>query len=300
MMRVLVTGASGHVGGAIARHLVEVGDEVFGLSRRPGRIAGLAGALELDLGSETAAEQVARQVPACAAIVHAAASLEKQLDAPAIALVNVLGTQQMVRLAQRWDTAQIVFISGVPVIGRPQDLPVTEEHPTDPPTAYHASKLFGETLMQLAGRRGQSTVSLRLTSPVGPGMPADRILSVFVRRALEGEPLLLAGRGTRRQDYVDVRDVAAAVASCLRERVSGLFNIAAGASTSNLELAEKCRCLPGSSSAIHFTGVDDPDEGVNWDVSITEASRRFGYRPQFSLDQSIHAVAADHARRVAR
>ncbi len=299
-MRVLVTGASGHVGGAIARHLVASGCEVIGLSRRPSRVAGLAGALELDLGSETAAEQIAEQVPSCAAIVHAAASMEKQLDAPAIALVNVLGTQQIVRLAQRWDSAQIVFISGVPVIGRPRDLPVTEAHPTDPPTAYHASKLFGEILMQLAGRSGLSTTSLRLTSPVGPGMPADRILSVFVRRALEREPLLLAGRGTRHQDYVDVRDAAAAVAACLRERPAGVFNIAAGKSTSNLELAEKCRFLLGSSSEIRFTGVDDPEEGVNWEVSIAEAHRRFGYAPQFSLDQSIQAVAADYAGHVDR
>ena len=110
-MRVLVTGASGHVGGAIARHLVEAGDEVIGLSRRPSKLAGLAGAAELDLASKTAAEQVAEEVPTCAAIVHAAASLERGLDAPAIALVNVLGTQQIVRLAKRWGGAQIVFIS---------------------------------------------------------------------------------------------------------------------------------------------------------------------------------------------
>ena len=100
-MRVLVAGSSGHVGGAIAQNLVEAGDEVIGLSRRPSRISGLAGAAKLDLGSETAAEQVAEQVPSCGAIVHAAASMERGLDAPAIALVNVLGTQQVVRLAKR-------------------------------------------------------------------------------------------------------------------------------------------------------------------------------------------------------
>ena len=154
--------------------------------------------------------------------------------------------------------------------------------------------------MRLAGREGVVTASLRLTSPVGPGMAADRILSVFVRRALDGDPLLLAGRGTRRQDYVNVRDVAAAVASCLRERAAGLFNIAAGQSTSNLELAEKCGRLLGSSSEIGFTGVDDPDEGPNWDVSIAEPRRRFAYRPQFTLDHSILAVADDNAHRIDR
>ena len=154
--------------------------------------------------------------------------------------------------------------------------------------------------MRLAGREGIVTTSLRLTSPVGPRMPSDRILSVFVREALDGAPLLLARRGTRRQDYSDVRDVAAAVASCLRERAAGLFNIAAGQSTSNLELAERCRRLVGSLSEIRFTGVDDPDEGVNWDVSIAKARRRFAYHPQFTLDHSILAVAHDHAHAIDR
>ncbi len=296
-MRVLVTGTSGHVGGAIARHLARAGWVVFGLSRGPNLIDELAGHVQCDMGSAQAAGEIHERIGPCAAIVHAAAALDKSIDSPAIALTNCLGTQQMVRLANLWDDTQLMFISGVTVIGRPRDLPVTEGHPTDPPTAYHASKLFGEHLTRLAGASGLAATTLRLTSPVGPGMPANRILSVFVRRALEGKPLELAGRGTRRQDYVDVRDLATAVETCLSQRISGLFNIASGVSTSNRELAETCIRKLGSSSPIVHSGADDAEEGVNWEISIAEARRRFGYQPRYSLEEAIQAVAHDHANR---
>ena len=48
-------------------------------------------------------------------------------------------------------------------------------------------------------------------------MPDKRIF-LFVKQAQAGQPLQFAGQGSRRQNYVDVRDVATAVEQCLREK----------------------------------------------------------------------------------
>jgi len=296
-MRVLVTGTSGHVGGAIARSLVSDGWEVVGLSRRLCRFPGLAQQVQADLGRPEILAQIAEQTEPCQAIVHAAACLDKAIDEPSIALANCLGTQQIIALSRRWKVRQIVHISSIGVIGRPIRAPIAEDHPVAPPTAYHASKVFGEQLMDLATRDGTPAASLRLTSPVGPGMAGNRILSVFVRRALAGEPLELAGSGTRRQDYVDVRDVAAGARACLEARATGLYNVAAGTSVSNRELAELCVTIVGSTSPIRFPGKQDSEEGVDWNVSIAKAGRTFGYAPRHTLQETIHAVVADHAHR---
>ncbi len=289
-MRVLVTGSTGHVGGAIAAHLAARGWHVVGLDRTMRAGNNLVQQVQADLGSPALVEQVLSATAPCAAIVHAAAALDKDLYAPAVCLTNCLGTQQMLHLAQRWLVQSFVYISGVHVIGRPLHLPVTEDHPTAPPTAYHATKLFGEHLTRLAGQDGLAATTLRLTSPVGPGMADHRIVPVFVQRARANEPLQLAGQGRRQQNYVDVRDVAAAVETCLHQCPTGLFNIAGRATTSNLELAQACIRVLKSASEIQFTGQPDPQEDIRWDVSIAKAAEQLEYQPHYGIEPSILAV----------
>jgi nucleoside-diphosphate-sugar epimerase len=183
-----------------------------------------------------------------------------------------------------------VFLSGVTVVGRPRVLPITEEHPTDPPNAYLASKLFGEQLVGNASHDGLDGVSLRISAPVGPAMPRARMLPVFVRRALAGEPLTVLGEGTRRQDYVDARDVAAAVELALARPTSPILNVAAGRSVGNLELARRCIALLGSGSAIEHRGVD-PDDGVAWEVSIERARSELGWEPEHDIEGVIAELA---------
>jgi nucleoside-diphosphate-sugar epimerase len=295
-MRILVTGASGHVGGAIAAHLVQSGWQVTGLSRR-GQVVQGAEVVHLDIGQTGVSTAIARRIKPCEAIVHAAASLEKELCAPSIALTNCLGTQELLKLASTWESRNFIYISSVPVIGLPRQVPVTEQHPVAPPTAYHASKLFSEHLVRLAGREGIAAASLRITAPVGPGMPPNRILPVFIRQAVSDKPIQLAGNGTRRQDYVDVRDIAMGVEQCLKAGARGLFNIAAGRAISNEDLARSCVTILKSNSRIEFSGKTDPEEGIAWEVSIALARSEFGYAPQHSLEDSIRALAPEYAYR---
>ena len=294
-MRVLVTGNNGHVGGAIAAHLAAQGWQVVGLDRAVRVGNSLIQQVQAELGCPGLIEQVLSATSPCTAIVHAAAALDKDLYAPAVCLTNCLGTQQILHLARHWQVQSLIYISGVHVIGRPIQHPIAEDHPANPPTAYHAAKLFGEHLTRLAGETGLAGITLRLTSPVGPGMIDNRIFPIFVKRARANEPLHLAGRGLRQQNYVDVRDAAAAVASCLQKPETGLFNIAGRSATSNLELAQACIRVMGSSSEIQFTGQPDPQEDIRWDVSIAKATGQLGYQPQYGIEQSILAAGGNHA-----
>jgi UDP-glucose 4-epimerase len=248
-----------------------------------------SGTIRADLSSPDFAERVAGTVKQCDAIVHCAASLAKGLTDLSISQVYCIGTQQVIRIATLTGALRLVYISSVPVVGRPQYLPVDEEHPTVPLTAYHASKLFGEHLVRIAHGPALKTASLRITSPVGPGTPPGRIFSEFVRRARGGERLILAGQGGRRQNYVDVRDVAQSVVQCLQSEASGVFNVAGAAAISNLDLARRCIKVLKSDSEVHFSGVSDPEENLAWEVSIEKARQSFGYEPAHPLEDSIQA-----------
>lgn len=289
-----MTGATGLVGDAIATHLSAGGHEVIGLSRRPGaKNRRLAGLIAVDIGVAGVASMLATEHQRCDAIVHAAAAIEHDPYAPSISLTNCLGTQQILELAARWEVESLVYLSSIGVVGRPFELPITEQHPVDPPTSYHASKLYGEQLMAIARRDGLSTISLRLSAPVGAEMPPGRILPTFVRRALAGELLEVAGDGKRGQDYVDTRDIAAAAAASLARRATGLLNVASGRCVSNLGLAQRCVEVLESSSEVTLPGTPDPEQDVRWEVSIVAAERELGYLPRCSLEDSIVAVAEE-------
>ncbi len=288
-MRILLTGASGFVGRAVGRRLLAAGNEVVGVARSAGgdEVAEWA---EVDLSRPDAADALGRLAP-CDAVVHAAAEITYELDAPGPVAANCAGTQAALSAALRWQSSALVYISSIGVIGVPTELPVTEDHPVAPPTGYHAAKLFGEHLMKLASEGGLRTVSLRLTSPVGAGMPPQRILPTFVAAATAGRPLEVAGGGTRSQNYVDVRDAAAAVEAALRGG-TGVVNLGGAASITNLELARLCVEETGSSSAVDTGGID-AQEGVRWEISLARAATQLSYAPAYSLSDSIASIAEE-------
>lgn len=296
-MRVLLTGVTGFVGKTIAGRLLAQGHEVIGLhaSPRPSCVSEDIEDIILDIGHYPQVEALLGRLVPCDAVVHAAASLDMNLFATKVPHSNCAGLQNMLWLASLW-RSRFVFLSSLPVIGSPRVLPITESHPTSPQTAYHASKLFGEQLVHLAQAQGVKGVSLRLTAPVGPSMPKERLLPVLLARAARHQPLLLSGAGTRKQNYIDVRDIASAVDLCLahdRQDLMGVFNIAARVCISNLALARRCIERTKSSSDIVLNNWGDPQEGLVWDVSIEKARRELGFEPCFDIEDAITTVMAD-------
>ncbi len=287
-MRVLVTGASGYLGRTITSHLLQNGLDVIGVSRTP--LTGLTQHSALDIATPSFIALITNSVAPCDVIVHAAANLDRSLYAPEVVLTNCLGTQHILELARIWQVSHLTFLSSVPVIGIPRCWPITEDHPVNPPGAYYASKVFGEHLIALARQSGLNSATLRLTAPIGPGIPETRILAVFIKQAMSGKPIRLLGQGTRRQNYVDKRDVAQAIQLCIEQCVNGLFNIAGASSLSNLELAKACLEIVGSHSAIELSEQPDPEENYNWDVSTAKAHHTFGYTPRFSIQDMITTV----------
>jgi nucleoside-diphosphate-sugar epimerase len=290
-VKLLLTGGTGFIGRVALRHLSSRGHEVISVIRSTVTPAGPDQVVNATLGSDDAIETILKNCGRCEAIVHVAACINYDNLCPDLVRVNCVGMQQLLTIAQEWRVRHFVNISGITVLGRPLEHPITEEHPTAPRTTYHATKLFGEHLLELASNSQLAGVSLRVTAPVGPGMPAGRILSVFVQKAIENQPLLLSGRGTRRQNYVDVRDIADAIVGCLDHRPRGVYNLGGPSTLSNLQLAESCIRALDSNSTTGFTGAPDQADDEVWDVSSDAAKTAFQYQPIHDIESSLKAVA---------
>lgn len=135
-------------------------------------------------------------------------------------------------LRRRNPTATVVHTSTRQVYGRPQYLPVDEDHPTHPVDINGIAKLAGEQAHLLYARvHGMPITSLRLTNVYGPRQNLQRaglgFLPVFVREALSGGCIDLFGDGQQLRDCLYVDDVVEGIllAASTPAAVGQVFNL---------------------------------------------------------------------------
>ncbi|HOV61929.1 MAG TPA: NAD(P)-dependent oxidoreductase [Candidatus Hydrogenedentes bacterium] len=288
-MKILVTGASGHIGGAVARLSRGEGHVVRTLVRDPGRAPAGSEAIPIDLAQATP-DALARAVDGCDAVVHAAAWMGDEGHAETALAVNITGTLRLLEAAAgRAQT--FVLVSGLNFLRAPLTGTISETYPVSVPSDLYAlGKLAAEGLAAWFVRTSSDfrVVVLRPSSPVGPGLRRRRIFSLFCDAAVAGAPLRIHGSGSRVQDYVDARDIARAVLAALEHPgATGVFHVGSGVAVSNLELARRCVAVLDSPSEIRFSGLPDPEEGPEWVLDIRRAARELGWKPMIPLEDSI-------------
>ena len=182
-----MTGATGFVGGHVARELREQGADV--------------GDERVDLLDPSRLE---RAVEGCDAVVHVAALYSYDDPAAEIERVNVEGTRNLLEAAARKSVSRIVFTSTAGTCGPVPGRPATEED--EPPqweleVPYKRTKLAAERLARTAG-----AIVVNPTTPVGEGdrkpTPTGRMIAGVATGRIRGYV------GTTGLNVVDVRDVA--------------------------------------------------------------------------------------------
>lgn len=211
--RVLVTGATGFVGRAVAAALVARGTRLRLLVRRGSNRRNLAalGATELVEGDLRDASLLARATAGCEQIYHVAADYRLWVPDPESMLeTNIGGTRALMRAARVQGVQRVVYTSSVAALGlTPDGSPADESTPLDPATligTYKRSKYLAEQVVCEEGAHGLPVVIVNPSSPVGPG---------DIKPTPTGRIILDAARG-RMPAYVDtglnvvhVDDVAA-------------------------------------------------------------------------------------------
>lgn len=287
--KVLVTGVTGLVGKAIAKKLASLSYQIIGIGRKDSaNLDLLIDYYKTDIANMDDLSYV-MNVTHPDIIVHCAASISNDNLAKELIDANVRGTTNLINIAIEYSVKKFIYISGLPIIGIPQECPITEDHSVYPLTTYHLTKYFGELLLENLAKT-MDYIILRLPSPVGVGMPNNKILTVFISKCLKHENLTLLGKGGRMQNYIDVRDIANAVECGIQSNTKGIYNIAAEESYSNYELAMMCKLVLQSKSDIFFDGVD-ADEDIKWVYSTEKAKKLLHFLAVIPLEQTIRDIA---------
>jgi dTDP-glucose 4,6-dehydratase len=132
------------------------------------------------------------------------------------------------------------------------------------------------------------TAIVRIFNTYGPRMrPRDgRAIPTFIRQALRGEPLTVAGDGSQTRSVCYVSDLVDGLIRLLLSREPGPVNIGNPHEIPVLELAERIRDLTGSGSAIEFIPRPEDDPTVR-QPDITLARTALGWEPQVVLDDGL-------------
>ena len=190
-MKVLVTGASGVLGSSVVRALIDGGDEVTTLQRRP---SGVEHARDV-LGSVTEGDAVARAMAGQAAVIHLAAKVSMAGDARDFERVNIDGTRSVLDAARSAGVTRFVHISSPSVAHSGTSLIGAPAEAADPASArgeYARTKGEGELLALAASSDEFPVLVLRPHLVWGPG--DTQLTERIIVRSRQGRmPILGSG-----------------------------------------------------------------------------------------------------------
>ncbi|WP_300013876.1 UDP-glucuronic acid decarboxylase family protein [Pseudonocardia sp.] len=302
--RAVVTGGAGFLGSHLCERLLHEGYGVLCLddlsTGSPSNVAHLAevGPFRLVRADVTDFVHVVGDVDAVLHFASPASPID-YLRMPIETLkVGSIGTLHTLGLAKE-KKARFLLASTSEAYGDPQVHPQPESYwghvnPVGPRGVYDEAKRFAEA-MTMAYRRakGVDTAIVRIFNTHGPRMRPDdgRAVPTFIRQALAGEPLTVAGDGSQTRSIQYVDDLVEGCLRLLGSTLAGPVNIGNPHEVSIEHLARLVRDLVGSASPIRHIARPEDDPTVRR-PDITLARSSLGWEPTVDLADGLHRTIA--------
>lgn len=306
-MRILITGAAGFLGSALANRLSREGHLVRGLDDlSTGDPTTLLPEIHLTRGDVNDRPKLWTLLQEVDCVYHLAARVsvpESLLYPVEYNKVNVGGTVTLMEAMRDVGVRRVVFVSSGAVYGEQSAQPLREDAAPNPRSPYAVSKLSAEYYVRTIGQLwGIETVALRVFNTYGPGQHLPPVhapvIPYFLRAACHNGTLVLHGEGSQTRDYVYVDDVVDAMAAAANAPgvSQKIINIGSGAETSVRELVNLVLDVTNGKPEI----VNNPrNEGgprrMVADISL--ARQLLGYQPAVDLRSGLRTTL-DQDRRL--
>jgi UDP-glucose 4-epimerase len=286
-VRILVTGGAGFIGSHVVDRLRDAGHEPRIYDTRPSPHHGRE--TEAVKGDLLDLKALRRAMEGCDAVVHlaAAADVDEVAADPAEAeRVNSRGTLNVLEAARTSGLRRVVYGSTIWVYSG--NGAVDEDTPLGlPDHLYTATKLAGEMYCRsYAELYGLECTTLRFGIPYGPRARPAAVIPAFVRKALAGEPLTLAGGGEQSRRFVYVEDLADGVVRALCPEAAGrTYNLVSTKDVSIRQVAETVQELVGDVEVVSTARRAGDFGGV--EVSGERAARELNWRASTPFEEGV-------------
>ena len=319
-MRVLVTGAAGFIGAAVAEKLLRRGDQVIGIDNlndyypvalKQARLDRLRDGgderfrfLHLDfadmarLEADLAGADLDR-------IVHLGAQpgVRYSIENPhAYAHSNLVGHLNMLELARRRGVGHMVYASSSSVYGSNAKVPFSVEDRVDHPVSLYAATKKADELMSetYAHLYRVPLTGLRFFTVYGPWGRPDMMPWIFASKILAGEPIPVFNHGRMQRDFTFIDDIVAGVLATLdgpptddgNAKAGGsvaphaIYNIGNNRSEPLLRFIELLEQACGRKAEVQLLPMQPGDVERTF-ADIDAIQRDFGYRPTTPIDEGI-------------
>ena len=296
--RVLVTGGAGFIGSHVVDALVAAGHQVVVIddlstgSRENLHRAATFHQLditdpEIDSWVEDARPEVICHNAAQISVTAGQRSPLRDLS------VNAGGSLRLIECAARIG-CRFVHASSAAVYGEPENVPVTEDHPTRPINNYGVSKLAVEHYLAAYARSyGLEYAALRYANVYGPRQNASGeagVVAIFCEAMARGAEVTIHGDGRQTRDFVFVGDVAAANVAAAESEATGVFNISTGVETDiNTLYDEIARAFGRTAAPAH--GPERPGDIERSVLDAGRAADLLGWRAKVAVSVGLEATS---------
>ncbi len=203
--------------------------------------------------------------------------------------VNVTGSLRLLEAMRAQRVKKLLFASSSSVYGNNEKIPFSETDSVDMPISpYAASKKAGELLCHTYRHLyGFDIFCLRLFTVYGPRQRPEMAIHQFVRKIINGEPIVLFGDGSSRRDYTYIDDVVDGFLSAL-DRLQGyeIINLGESRTISLSDLIKLIERFVGKNAAIRWQPAQPGDVVVTY-ADISKAKKILGYSPRCTLEYGV-------------
>jgi UDP-glucuronate 4-epimerase len=326
---VLVTGAAGFIGAAVALRLLERGERVVGLDNintyyspelkvaRLQRLEDAAGdwffkQFDLENGAEIADLFAAHQPRA---VVHLAAQagVRYSIENPAAYIKsNLDGFGNVLEGCRHQGVEHLVYASSSSVYGGNRQMPFSEQHAVNHPVSLYAATKKANELMAhtYSHLYGLPATGLRFFTVYGPWGRPDMAPMLFAKAILSGQPIRVFNQGQMQRDFTYIDDIVEGVIRCLDQPATAdpnfnpldpnpataavphrLFNIGNSQPTPLLRFIELLEQALGVEAIKDFQPMQ-PGDVVSTAADTSALEAWVGFRPNTPLEVGLKRFAA--------
>ena len=274
-MKIALTGSSGFIGSYLLKKLNELNHSVLTLDRTN--------------GFDVSDWNIVKDLPQFDVCIHLAAKSfvpDSYKKARLFYDLNITSTLNMLEISKKYN-AKMIFISSY-VYGKPQYLPIDENHKLNGFNPYAHSKIIGEQLCEKYSIFfGLPIIIFRPFNIYGYGQAKNFLIPEAIEKSLKGKPFELLDSSPKR-DMIYIDDLVDAFILAVESNIKNeIFNIGSGVSYSVDQMVKMIFNCILNKVKVTYKNEARPNEVDNVIADISKAKNLLGWEPQTHLEEGI-------------